>query len=361
MSELCDEFQNLICDKRKWRLKFLFFLNDISQKLFHLFVIVSKLQNTQVNKGQFVTMGLDDDLKSANEQVFTQITPSTNNVITTVNDQHKSLNIKLQNSDEEELLGSVRTYLTDVTTVRTSARVIHKLREISSASSAPSPQPEKNGSETSSNTPKTPSQVKIPYVKVQWITAERNQFYDALNEYGRDFEKISHFINMKMRRKSPTDIDYKTKDHVRHYYYQLYTKASKYLRFSTDVAKTAQELYTVINYGEMKRKLVIVTEKSFMKLRELVYRGSTVIRSKGRNIRIKTPSCRALRKLNQLEGIDDDVLLPQRIDVVIRPGSSKSWGYVQSLAHNPRIKLLSLPLQKRLASLLVSSKCQMSH
>jgi hypothetical protein len=297
-------------------------------------------------------MGQDVELKNGNDE----ITSSTNNVITTVNDhQNKSsINLKLQNSDEEELLGSVRTYLTDGPTVRTSARVIHKLREISSASSAPSPQPEKSVTETSSNTPKTPSQTKIPYVKVQWINSERNHFYDALNEYGRDFEKISHFINMKMRRKSPTDTDYKTKDHVRHLYYQLYSKASKYLRFSSDVMKTAQELYTVINYAEMKRKLVIVTEKSFLKLRELVYRGSTVIRYKGKNIRIKTPSCRALRKLNQLEGIDEDVLLPHRIDVVIRPGSFKSWGYVQSLAQNPRIKLLSLPLQKRLATLLMT-------
>lgn len=281
-----------------------------------------------------------------------------NNVITstTVNssgsDSQKLVN---SNSEKEELLGSVRTYLTDVTTVRTSARVIHKLREISSASASPQTE-KKDNQEQLVNTPKTPSQTKTPHVKVQWINAEKNYFYDALNEYGRDFEKISHFINMKMRRKSSSDADYKTKDQVRTFYYQLYNKASKYLRFSSDVMKTAQELYTVINYGEMKRKLVIMTDKSFIKLRELVYRGSTVIRMKGRNIRIKTPPCRALRKLNQLEGIDEEVLLPHRIDLVIRPGSMKSWGYVQSLAQNPRIKMLSLPLQKRLASVLASSK-----
>lgn len=280
----------------------------------------------------------DDKTEIINCQQMNHPQPSTNyvntvdtNIITTVNplssDNQKlpanssSSSIKLQISDEEELLGSVRTYLTDVTTVRTSARVIHKRREISSASASASPQPEKKDNhELLANLPKTPSQTKAPHVKVQWINAERNYFYDALNEYGRDFEKISHFINMKMRRKSSSDVDYKTKDQVRTFYYQLYNKASKYLRFSSDVTKTAQELYTVINYGEMKRKLVIMTDKSFIKLRELVYRGSTVIRMKGRNIRIKTPPCRALRKLNQLEGIDEEVLLPHRIDLVIRPG-----------------------------------------
>lgn len=252
---------------------------------------------------------------------------------------------------EAELLGSVRTYLTDVTTVRTSARVIHKLREISST-----PQVErKEQPEVSVSTPKTPSNSKPSHVKVQWINAERNFFYDALNEHGRDFEKISHFVNMKMRRKASTDVDYKTKDQVRTFYYQLYNKASKYLSFSSDISKMAQELYTVINYGEMKRKLQLITDKSFLKLRELVYRGSTCIRIKGRNIRIKTPPCRALRKLNQLEGVEE-VLLPHRVDLIIRPGSMKAWSYVQNLAQNPRIRLTSLPLQKRLASVLATSE-----
>lgn len=69
-----------------------------------------------------------------------------------------------------------------------------------------------------------------------------------------------------------------------------------------EVKKAAQELYALINYGEMRKKLIFVNEKSFLKLRELVYKGCITIRIKGKNIKIKTPSCRALRKLNQLEG-----------------------------------------------------------
>jgi len=61
-------------------------------------------------------------------------------------------------------------------------------------------------------------------------------------------------------------------------------------------------LYTLINYGEMRRKLQFLTEKHFMKLKQLVYQGQITVRCKGKNIRIKTPSCKALRRLNQLDG-----------------------------------------------------------
>lgn len=58
----------------------------------------------------------------------------------------------------------------------------------------------------------------------------------------------------------------------------------------------------MINYGEMRRKLQFLTEKHFMKLKQLIYHGHIIVRSKGKNIRIKTPSCKALRRLNQLDG-----------------------------------------------------------
>lgn len=70
-----------------------------------------------------------------------------------------------------------------------------------------------------------------------------------------------------------------------------------------DVKKTAQELYGLINYGELRRKLPRIHEKVHLRLNELVYWGSTQVRLRGKTMRIKTPICRALRKLNQLEGI----------------------------------------------------------
>lgn len=93
--------------------------------------------------------------------------------------------------DDTELLGSVTTFPTsenDGPAVRTSARVIHKLR----MDSTPLPTTEKKEvqSETSTVTqPKTPSHSKVAHVKVQWINQERNYFFDALNEHGRDFEQ----------------------------------------------------------------------------------------------------------------------------------------------------------------------------
>ena len=69
-----------------------------------------------------------------------------------------------------------------------------------------------------------------------------------------------------------------------------------------DVKKTSQELYGLINYGELRRKLPRMHEKVQMRLNELVYYGSMQVRLRGKTIRIKTPICRALRKLNQLEG-----------------------------------------------------------
>lgn len=61
-------------------------------------------------------------------------------------------------------------------------------------------------------------------------------------------------------------------------------------------------MYALINFGEMRKKLVFINQKDCMKLKELVYTGSVKMRVKGKNILIKTPSCKALRKLNQLEG-----------------------------------------------------------
>lgn len=144
------------------------------------------------------------------------------------------------------------------------------------------------------------------------------------------------------------------------------------------MTKKVQELYALINYGEMRRKVQLDNHKLFMKLRELVYRGSVTVRVKGKNCRIKTPSCAALRKINQVESEyrdckqfqinapsavrmlihllklsewQEDIKLPTKVDVELKPADNDSWYYVQSLAQNPRVKT-SLPLQKRLISLI---------
>ncbi|XP_031636606.1 protein cramped [Contarinia nasturtii] len=252
--------------------------------------------------------------------------------------------LKLETS-EEQLLGSLTSMSSPA--VRTSARVIQKMKMDSIRPTTPPPDKEKE--EHHRNAQKTPNQHRPS--KTIWSNVERNLFFDAINEYGKDFESIANYINGKQKRKNATDPTYKAKEHVRLLYYQTFTKISKYLRFSEDVTKKVQELYAIINYGEMRKKIPVDNQKFYMKLRELVYRGSVTWRVKGKNCRIKTPSCPALRKINQVEKWQEDIKLPAKVDVELRPSDHESWYTVQSLAQNPRVKT-SLPLQKRLISLI---------
>ncbi|KAJ6637259.1 Protein cramped [Pseudolycoriella hygida] len=245
---------------------------------------------------------------------------------------------------EEILLGSVTTMSSPA--LRSSARVIQKMKMDSIRPVSPSQNDKKDSKDDRQKTP-----VQTRPLRVIWTNIERNLFFEALNEFGKDFDAISHYVNAKQRRKSTTDPTYKTKDHVRFIYYQTFHKVIKYLRFSEDIKKHAQELYALINYGEMRKKLVFVNAKACMKLKELVYHGSVSIRLKGKNIRIKTPSCKALRQLNQMEEWQEEIKLPSKVDVYLKPANVDSWSRVQTLAQNPRVKTI-LPLQKRVLSLL---------
>ncbi|XP_058442945.1 protein cramped [Malaya genurostris] len=278
---------------------------------------------------------------------------------------HKLNDINLQQIPTEELLGSVTTFYPSGDAecghaLRTSARVIHKMRMDSIRGSTPPPQDRKDGTGSAGGgkagsaggaggQSKTPNQQK--QARMVWSNQDKNLFFEALNECGKDFEGIMNYLNTKKRRKDlNSEQAFKVKD-VRHLYYQFNQKVSKYLHFSDEVKKEAQELYGLINYGEMRKKVPFQNKKYFHKLKDLVYKGWTTIREKGKNIRIKTPSCRALRKLNQLEEWQEEIKLPPRVDVILKPATVGAWGRVQSLAQNPRVRI-SVTLQKRLSTLL---------
>ncbi|XP_065074877.1 protein cramped [Ochlerotatus camptorhynchus] len=278
---------------------------------------------------------------------------------------HKLADPSLQQIPTEELLGSVTTFYPSGDAecghaLRTSARVIHKMRMDSIRGSTPPPPDRKEGGTNAIGgkggsgaaggyQAKTPNQQKP--VRVVWSNQDKNLFFEALNECGKDFEGIVNYLNTKKRRKEGNnELVFKVKD-VRHLYYQFNQKVSKYLHFSDEVKKEAQELYGLINYGEMRKKVPFQNKKYFHKLKDLVYKGAVIIREKGRNIRIKTPSCRALRKLNQLEEWQEEIRLPPRVDVIMRPAAVAAWGRVQSLAQNPRVRI-SVTLQKRVSTLL---------
>lgn len=250
-------------------------------------------------------------------------------------------------AEPEELLGSVTSQNCPGT--RASARVIQKMKLDLTRPMTPPPTEREHNKKEEKAAQKTPSQMRAAN-KTTWTNVERNCFFDALNEFGKDFEAVANCINTKLkRRNASSDHSLKSKDQVRQHYYQTYHKISKYVRYTDELKKLAQELYTLINYGEMRRKLQFLTEKHFMKLKQLIYQGHIIVRCKGKNIRIKTPSCKALRRLNQLDDTLEDIRLPSKIEVVVTPSNMEAFGRVQSLAQNPRVRAI-VPLHKKLIS-----------
>ncbi|KAH8361045.1 hypothetical protein KR200_002519 [Drosophila serrata] len=261
----------------------------------------------------------------------------------------RGVHFKLQSlQPEEELLGSVT--MLNCPGTRASARVIQKMKQDQTRPMTPPPSEREHSKKEEKAAQKTPSQLKAGNGKTTWTNVERNCFFDALNEFGKDFEAVANCINAKLkRRNASSDYSFKTKDQVRQHYYQTYHKICKYVRYSEELKKPAQELYTLINYGEMRRKQQFLTEKHFMKLKQLVYHGQITVRCKGKNIRIKTPSCKALRRLNQLDDSLEDIRLPSKVEVLVTPANMEAFGRVQSLAQNPRGRII-VPLHKKLIS-----------
>lgn len=60
--------------------------------------------------------------------------------------------------------------------------------------------------------------------------------------------------------------------------------------------------------------------------------------------------CKCFSQFSSLEW-QEDIKLPTKVDVELRPSDDESWYAVQSLAQNPRVKV-ALPLQKRLIGLI---------
>ncbi|XP_036319013.1 protein cramped [Rhagoletis pomonella] len=255
---------------------------------------------------------------------------------------------KLRNETDSkvtELLGSVIMHNCPGT--RASARVIQKMKQDQTRPLSPPPNERDHQKRDEKTIHKTPSQLRSN--KPTWTNLERNHFFDALNEFGKDFEAVGNYINTKLKRRSSADGAFKTKDQVRQHYYQTYHKICKYIKFSDEVKKPVQELYALINYGEMRRKLQFVSDKQFMKLRNLVYQGHITVRYKGKNLRIKTPSCKALRRLNQLDDSLEDIRLPSKIEVIVSPATMEAFGRVQTVAQNPRVRT-TVPLHKKLVN-----------
>uniref|UniRef100_A0A1A7XMU2 Protein cramped-like n=2 Tax=Iconisemion striatum TaxID=60296 RepID=A0A1A7XMU2_9TELE len=194
-----------------------------------------------------------------------------------------------------------------------------------------------------------------------WSAEDKNSFFEGLYEHGKDFEAIQNNIAMKYKKRGKPANMVKNKEQVRHFYYRTWHKISKHIDFanvySRVLKKSSQELYGLICYAELRKKVGgLMDEKNVARLNELIQQGATTVRSKGRNLRIKAPMCRALKKLCDPDGVSDEedqkpVRLPLKVAVELQPRSNRSWARVQSLAHNPRLRMV-VELHRKVSSLI---------
>ncbi|KAJ7305776.1 hypothetical protein JRQ81_010142 [Phrynocephalus forsythii] len=194
-----------------------------------------------------------------------------------------------------------------------------------------------------------------------WSAEDKNTFFEGLYEHGKDFEAIQNNIALKYKKKSKPASMVKNKEQVRHFYYRTWHKISKYIDFdnvfSQGLKKSSLELYGLICYGELRKKIGgCMDDKNAAKLNELIQVGATTVRYKGRNLRIKAPMCRALKKLCDPEGISDEedqkpVRLPLKVPVELQPRNNHAWARVQSLAQNPRLRMI-VELHRKVSSLI---------
>ncbi|KAM4634938.1 protein cramped-like isoform 2-T6 [Polymixia lowei] len=194
-----------------------------------------------------------------------------------------------------------------------------------------------------------------------WSAEDKNSFFEGLYEHGKDFEAIQNNIAIKYKKRGKPANMVKNKEQVRHFYYRTWHKISKHIDFanvySRVLKKSSQELYGLICYAELRKKVGgLMDDKNVAKLNELIQQGATTVRSKGRNLRIKAPMCRALKKLCDPDGMSDEedqkpVRLPLRVAVELQPRSNFSWARVQSLAHNPRLRMM-VELHRKVSSLI---------
>lgn len=206
----------------------------------------------------------------------------------------------------EELLGSVTTYNniegSDCKSqqLRSSARVFKKMKLDSAIAEKKEPPPPPVKEEQKPEPKKQ--------LKPMWSAEDKSLFFEALNEYGKDFDGIQAYMGNKLKKRGLPESAIKSREQIRHLYYRTWHKISKHLKFNPETKKLVQELYGLVNYGELRRKVGSVSPKTCVKLNELMYTGTLALRRKGKTIRIKTPMCRALRKVNLIDGELLDIL-----------------------------------------------------
>lgn len=205
---------------------------------------------------------------------------------------------------------------------------------------------------------------------------DRKLFFEALGEHGKDFQNIQQYMTQKSgkgnnksteqskssdpqeKREQDKKEDDKKREQIRSFYNKLYTRLSKLIgKLDDRVEKINQELYLLINYGEIWKKFGFkFNNKTKKLLEELVHQGYTTLRSKNKNVRLRTPPCKALKKINEI-GVDEKVKvvttreLPKDVIVEFHPATMRDWLKIQSMSQNPLVRA-KLSIQKRVSILL---------
>ena len=196
----------------------------------------------------------------------------------------------------------------------------------------------------------------------QWSSEDKVIFFEALNECGKNFDAMQVFFQKKNRKN-------KNKEQIRTFYYRTWHKICKYVDFSDNdncntqgecLKKSSKELYGLINFGELRKRLGSqLDDKTGMKLRELIFKGHTNVRIKGKTYRLRTPTCAALKKLSSCpDGTSNTVVLqdfttvPSKLVLNLAPCTSSDFDLVHRLSQaNPHVSL-SLRPGRSLASVM---------
>eukprot|EP00092_Neocalanus_flemingeri_P013394 GFUD01014438.1.p1 GENE.GFUD01014438.1~~GFUD01014438.1.p1 ORF type:complete len:956 (-),score=217.93 GFUD01014438.1:178-3045(-) len=191
----------------------------------------------------------------------------------------------------------------------------------------------------------------------RWSAEDTYIFFEGLNEYGKDFDKLqSHFKSKYKNKRNLPEHYIKNKNQIRHFYYRTWHKILGFISFSKELKNNTKELYGLINYGELWKKIGgTVDEKFGAKLDDMVQKGSATVKIKGKTQRVKTPVCRALKKINNkgesLPKPKNKSKLPSKVVIELRPRDTCDWCRIQKMAQNPHIRV-SMGIQRRLGSLI---------
>lgn len=177
----------------------------------------------------------------------------------------------------------------------------------------------------------------------QWSEDDQEIFFQGLAEYGKDYAQIRQLMKKKLKLKSEDES--KTKEQIRHFYHRTWSKISKtlLLQHENDPKKAyRREIHYMICLGELRKKGVQgLGQKVLKQLDELVTKGSTYLRYKGRNIRLRPPN-RFLKKLYRDVNSVPDVTVPKHINIEFLPNSNTAFNFVQKHAFNPRLRFTNV-------------------